>query len=61
MLAFRLFGLLSYVEPVLLLGVALILGEGIKGGEWLTYFPFWLAVMVLVFEGFKHLVHQRKT
>jgi len=60
MLAFSLFGLLSYVEPVLLLGVALLLGESIKAGEWLTYLPIWLAVMVLVYEGFKHLVRQRK-
>ncbi|WP_226478269.1 EamA family transporter RarD [Pseudomonas sp. MWU16-30323] len=60
MLAFSLFGLLSYVEPVLLLGVALLLGESIKAGEWLTYLPIWLAVMVLVFEGFKHLVRQQK-
>ncbi|MFC6299508.1 EamA family transporter RarD [Pseudomonas sp. CCM 7893] len=60
LLAFSLFGLLSYVEPVLLLGVALLLGESIGPGEWLTYIPIWLAVMVLVFEGFKHLVHQRK-
>lgn len=60
LLAFSLFGLLSYVEPVLLLGVALLLGESIKAGEWLTYIPIWLAVMVLVFEGFKHLVRQRK-
>jgi len=60
LLAFSLFGLLSYVEPVLLLGVALLLGEGIKTGEWLTYIPIWLAVMVLVYEGFKHLVRQRR-
>eukprot|EP01133_Synstelium_polycarpum_P012740 gene12740-14950_t len=60
LLAFSLFGLLSYVEPVLLLGVALLLGESIKEGEWLTYLPIWLAVMVLVFEGFKHLVRQQK-
>jgi len=60
LLAFSLFGLLSYVEPVLLLGVALLLGESIGPGEWLTYIPIWLAVMVLVFEGFKHLVRQRK-
>ncbi|MFW0758955.1 EamA family transporter RarD [Pseudomonas sp. H11T01] len=56
LLAFSLFGLLSYVEPVLLLGVALLLGESIGPGEWLTYIPIWLAVLVLVFEGFKHLV-----
>lgn len=60
LLAFSLFGLLSYVEPVLLLMVALLLGEGIKPGQWLTYIPIWIAVMVLVFEGFKHLVRQRR-
>ena len=60
LLAFSLFGLLSYVEPVLLLVVALLLGEGIKPGEWLTYIPIWIAVMVLVFEGFKRLVRQRR-
>jgi chloramphenicol-sensitive protein RarD len=60
LLPFSLFGLLSYVEPVLLLGVALLLGESIKTGEWLTYIPIWMAVLVLVFEGFKHLVRQRR-
>ncbi|MDI2142481.1 MULTISPECIES: EamA family transporter RarD [unclassified Pseudomonas] len=60
LLPFSLFGLLSYVEPVLLLGVALLLGESIKPGEWLTYIPIWLAVVVLVFEGFKHLMRQRR-
>ncbi|NNB43042.1 EamA family transporter RarD [Pseudomonas chlororaphis] len=59
LLPFSLFGLLSYVEPVLLLGVALLLGESIKAGEWLTYLPIWLAVLVLVYEGFKHLMRQR--
>lgn len=61
MLAFSLFGLLSYVEPVLLVCVALLLGESINAGQWLTYLPIWLAVMVLVFEGFKHMVRQRKS
>jgi len=60
LLPFSLFGLLSYVEPALLLGVALLLGESIKPGEWLTYIPIWLAVVVLVFEGFKHLMRQRR-
>ncbi|WP_454868311.1 EamA family transporter RarD [Pseudomonas farris] len=60
LLPFSLFGLLSYVEPVLLLGVALLLGESIKAGEWLTYIPIWLAVVVLVFEGFKHLMRHRR-
>jgi chloramphenicol-sensitive protein RarD len=61
LLPFSLFGLLSYVEPVLLLAVALLLGEHIKAGEWLTYLPIWLAVLVLVFEGFKHLMRQRRS
>jgi chloramphenicol-sensitive protein RarD len=61
LLPFSLFGLLSYVEPVLLLAVALLLGESIKSGEWLTYIPIWLAVVVLVFEGFKHLTRQRRS
>ncbi|MGE7958853.1 EamA family transporter RarD [Pseudomonas sp. NPDC089530] len=61
LLPFSLFGLLSYVEPVLLLAVALLLGESIKAGEWLTYLPIWLAVLVLVYEGFKHLMRQRKS
>jgi chloramphenicol-sensitive protein RarD len=61
LLPFSLFGLLSYVEPVLLLGVALLLGESIKSGEWLTYIPIWMAVVVLVFEGFKHLMRQSRS
>ncbi|QQZ39726.1 EamA family transporter RarD [Pseudomonas sp. SK3(2021)] len=61
LLPFSLFGLLSYVEPVLLLAVALLLGESIQTGEWLTYLPIWLAVLVLVYEGFKHLLRQRRS
>jgi chloramphenicol-sensitive protein RarD len=61
LLPFSLFGLLSYVEPVLLVGVALLLGESIGRDEWMTYLPIWLAVLVLVFEGFKHVLAQRRT
>ena len=61
LLPFSLFGLLSYVEPVLLVGVALLLGESIGRDEWATYVPIWLAVVVLVFEGCKHVVAQRRT
>jgi len=60
LLPFSLFGLLSYVEPVLLLGVALLLGESIQAQEWLTYIPIWMAVAVLVLEGFRHLLRQRR-
>ncbi|POR57500.1 EamA family transporter RarD [Pseudomonas syringae] len=60
LLPFSLFGLLSYVEPVLLVGVALLLGESIGREEWLTYLPIWMAVVVLVIEGAKHMLAQRR-
>ncbi|EFW84092.1 RarD protein [Pseudomonas savastanoi pv. glycinea] len=60
LLPFSLFGLLSYVEPVLLVGVALLLGESIGRDEWLTYLPIWLAVVVLMIEGAKHVLTQRR-
>lgn len=54
-LPFGLFGLLGYVEPVLMVGVALMIGEQIQTGEWLTYIPVWIAVGLLVLEGVRHL------
>jgi chloramphenicol-sensitive protein RarD len=60
LLAFSVFGLLSYVEPVLLVVVALLLGESIQRDEWMTYLWIWAAVMVLVFEGVKHVMVQRR-
>ncbi|SHM90963.1 chloramphenicol-sensitive protein RarD [Pseudomonas asturiensis] len=60
LLPFSLFGLLSYVEPVLLVGVALLLGESISRDEMLTYIPIWLAVGVLILEGAKHMLAQRR-
>ncbi|MCQ2989204.1 EamA family transporter RarD [Pseudomonas tremae] len=60
LLPFSLFGLLSYVEPILLVGVALLLGESIGRDEWLTYLPIWLAVVVLMIEGAKHMLAQRR-
>jgi chloramphenicol-sensitive protein RarD len=51
LLTLGLFGLLGYVEPVLLLAVALLLGERLTPQEFATYGPIWLAVAVLVLEG----------
>jgi len=51
MLPLSLFGLLGYVEPVLLVFVALILGETISGAQWMTYIPVWIAVSLLIIEG----------
>lgn len=59
LLTFTLFGLLGYVEPVLLVLVALLLGESIARDEWLTYIPIWLAVGVLMFEGARHVRRSR--
>lgn len=55
-----LFGLLSYLEPVLLAGASLVLGETIGQDEWLTYIPIWLAVGVLVVEGARHMYLQKQ-
>ncbi|MYN13722.1 EamA family transporter RarD [Pusillimonas sp. TS35] len=43
-----LFGLLGYVEPVLLFGVALFfLGEPVEPRALLTYVPIWISVMLV--------------
>ncbi|SDV51513.1 EamA family transporter RarD [Chitinasiproducens palmae] len=59
LLPFGLFGLLGYVEPVMLLGVALLLGGRISGDAWLTYAPIWLGVAMLVAEGAMHVLASR--
>ncbi|WP_343596038.1 EamA family transporter RarD [Acinetobacter sp.] len=53
-----LFGLLSYLEPILLAMASLMLGESIRREEWLTYIPIWCAVVVLIMEGILHLYKQ---
>jgi chloramphenicol-sensitive protein RarD len=50
-----LFGLLGYVEPVLLVFVALLIGERIEADEWMTYVPIWIAVGLLTAEGLQGL------
>ena len=54
------FGLLGYLEPVLLALASLLMGEKIGAEEWLTYIPIWLAVVVLVIEGAMHLYQQNQ-
>ncbi|MGK0149675.1 EamA family transporter RarD [Pseudomonas putida] len=56
-----LFGLLGYVEPVLMIGVALTLGERLSAGQFATYGPIWAAVAVLVLEGALSLRKARTT
>jgi chloramphenicol-sensitive protein RarD len=50
-----LFGLLSYVEPALLVFVALVLGERIASAQWLTYLSIWAAIVLLAIEGIRNL------
>lgn len=50
-LPFSLFGLLGYLEPVLLVLVAFVLGESLSQAELFTYVPIWLAVALLIAEG----------
>lgn len=59
LLNLSLFGLLVYVEPVLLLAVSLLLGDVISLAEWPTYIATWLAVVVLMLEGIRSLKRQR--
>lgn len=59
-LPFVIFGLLSYLEPVLLAFASMMLGERIGQDEWLTYIPIWLAVLLLVIEGSVHVVKQQQ-
>lgn len=56
LLSFSLFGLLGYVEPILLVGVALMLDERIANNEWPTYFMIWLAVLCLAIEGLRSTI-----
>lgn len=59
-LPFSLFGLLGYVEPVLLVVVSLMLGESIQTEEWPTYIAIWTAVALLAAEGVKQLLAFRR-
>lgn len=54
------FGLLAYLEPVLLAFASFMLGEKIQADEWLTYIPIWLAVLVLIVEGGLYLWVQKR-
>ncbi len=55
-LPFGLFGLLGYLEPALLLLVAVLLGAHIRGAQWFTHGPIWLALLLLGVEGVLQLV-----
>lgn len=53
MLPMALFGILGYVEPVLLVAVAvLVLGEALSWQQLATYAPIWAAVALTAWHGF---------
>ncbi|WP_432452894.1 EamA family transporter RarD [Agarivorans sp. QJM3NY_29] len=60
LLPLSLFGLLGYVEPVLLVAISLYLGEQISHAQWLTYIPIWLAVGLLTCNGILKIYHGKQ-
>ena len=60
LLPFVIFGLLSYLEPVLLAFASMMMGERVGAEEWFTYIPIWGAVLLLVIEGILHLIREMK-
>lgn len=61
LLPLGLFGILSYVEPVLLFLTALLfLGESFDHGQWLTYLPIWLAVVLVGWDSGRLLIKQQR-
>ena len=52
-LPFSMFGMLSYLEPLLLFMVSLILpGEKLTPATLLTYIPIWIALLLLIVDGY---------
>lgn len=58
LLPMGMFGLLSYIEPVLLFFVSLYVGEMPQDGEIYTFILLALALLVLGFEGAKSIRHE---
>lgn len=54
------FGLLSYLEPALLMIAALLLGEAISPAEYPTYIAIWTAVLVIIIGSLTQVGRPRK-
>jgi chloramphenicol-sensitive protein RarD len=60
LLPMALFGILGYVEPVLLVGVAIVfLGESMAPGQLATYIPIWCAVLLTALHSVRLLRRER--
>lgn len=53
LLSMPVFGLLTYVEPILLVGVSLVLGERMQGADAVVYAVLAAALALLAVEGFR--------
>ena len=61
LLPLGLFGILSYVEPVLLFAVSvLVLGEHFNPAQLWTYLPIWLAVLLVGWDSARLLRRQAR-
>lgn len=60
LLTMSIFGLLSYLEPALLVVASLLNGESITGGEWFIYGAIWASVLVLIAGGIVMVLRSRK-
>lgn len=61
LLPLGLLGILSYVEPVLLfLFSVLWIGEAVESGQWWTYVPIWIAVILVIFDSLRVLLKQSR-
>ena len=60
LLPMGLFGLLTYVEPILLVLVALLLGESLAPGQWPLYALVFAAVVLLMLDAARRLARERR-
>ncbi len=56
LLTISIFGLMSYLEPALLVVASLLIGERIATAEWPIYIAVWAAVAVLITGGLVQLI-----
>lgn len=59
-LSISIFGLMSYLEPALLVVASLLIGERIASGEWPMYIAVWGAVGILVLGGTVQLIRSSR-
>lgn len=60
LLPISIFGLLSYLEPALLVVAAMLIGERIAREEYVTYGAIWIAVLILLVGGVTELMRGRR-